>query len=129
MGTVAVVAASIAGALALVLAAIVMGVLLRYADDGAAQSACQQSGGPPGALVSEAAQPVGELSAWPLGLRCVFPEADGGNIAVAPDFSLTFVAIAGVALAVVCGAAWTFGRERRRLASHHRVLERRSDKR
>ena len=124
VGTSALVAALISGALALVLAAIVAGAMMRYSDAGAAQATCLSVGAGPGALVaSETAMPIGEPSAWPLGLRCVFPAADGGTIVVEPDLTLSMLAVASVGLAAAGAAAWTFGRERSRLARHERVLE------
>lgn len=123
IGTSALVAALISGALALLLAVIVAGAMLRYSDAGAAQSACLTVGAEPGVLASEAAVPIGEPSAWPLGLRCVFPAADGGTIVVEPDLTLSVLAVASAGLAAAGAAAWAFGRERRRLARHERVLE------
>ena len=116
-----------AALLAIVLAAIVVGVMLRYSDAGVAQNTCMQSPGPLDSFVSESATPNGELSGWPLGLRCVFPAADGREAVLEPDFSLTFVAVASVALAIASLPAWTFGREHKRRANHHRVLERRPE--
>ncbi|KQV24695.1 hypothetical protein [Yonghaparkia sp. Root332] len=123
VGTSALVAALISGALALVLAASVAGAMMRYSDAGAAQATCLSVGAGPGALASETAMPIGEPSAWPLGLRCVFPAVDGGTTVVEPDLTLSMLAVASVGLAAAGAAAWTFGRERRRLARHERVLE------
>ena len=119
-------AALISGALALLVAAAVAASLLRYADAGAAQSDCMLAGAPGSAVTDESATTVGELSGWPLGLRCIFPTADGGTMTVGPDFSLTLVAMASVALAIGCGAAWILSREHRRQANHHRIVEQRS---
>lgn len=118
-------AALIAGALALILAAIVTALISRYSDAGAAQSDCMVGSAPSDAATDESAHVAGELSGWPLGLRCIYPTADGGTTTVGPDFSLTLVAIASVALAMGCGASWIFSRERRRQANHHRVVEQR----
>ncbi|KRF30984.1 hypothetical protein [Yonghaparkia sp. Soil809] len=123
VGTSALFAAFISGALALFLAAIVAGAMLRYSDAGAAQGTCLSVGAGPGVIASEAAVPIGEPSAWPLGLRCIFPAADGGTIVVEPDLTLSMLAVASVGLAAAGAAAWTFGCERRRLARHERVLE------
>lgn len=128
LGTSAGVVSVAAGALSLILIAMMLSVVLRFADAAAAQSACLLSS-PPGALVSEASNPIGELSAFPLGLRCTFPSADGGTVVAPPDLSLTFVAVGGVALAVICAVVWGFGRQQQRLAAHHRVLVKRAGNR
>lgn len=59
---------------------------------------------PPGALLSEAANPIGELLWLPLGVSCTYPSESGGTITVGPDPTLTVVA---TALLVVCLAGFT----------------------
>jgi len=73
-------------------------VSLVYRDP--AQS-CYYSTAPAGSATSEGIFPDGELSWFPLGLRCIFPASSGGSIVVSPGYAVTWIAAGLAALAIV----------------------------
>jgi hypothetical protein len=74
------------------------GVSLFYRNPDAS---CLYRVAPPGAEVSEAITPTGQVLWMPIGLECRYPAEDGSLLVVPPDAVLTYIVVALAAVAIV----------------------------